>query len=504
MTKRLGKFQMLEFSSWKGTTTDNHLGYILRSQPQKLSNVMIELLATRRGRTLESMLNAFPTKMFENDEEYTWDIKGSYRRNIPLLEARDEDGVVVTPAYSQNVGINHAPFYLVFGEDYFGDGEVILGNLNEIYSIRVLGEPRFEGNNAVYKCEVFGSNSEGIPVERLQAGERFSPGYAPVEKELSRKVGTIRFATPVAMRNEFSRVRIKHKVSGSKLTKKLAVGIPIISTVDGKEVKTTMNTWIHYVMYELERQFSDYKNNALAFGVSTRNDNGEYMNFGKSGNAIQYGDGLFKQLEVSNTIYYNKFSLPLIEEAIMALSSSKLDFDQRVFVMKTGELGATLFHKAVLQEVSGWQAYQTSNNPASVEKTTSPVHSNALSAGFQFTEYKAPNGVIIKLDVDPSYDDHVMHKIKYPGTNSPAFSARMDIFYLGDKSDPNIFKVGVEGVPETRSIVAGIRDPFTGKFSNYTAAHDEDSAEMHLMAVLGICVLDPTRSISFIPSVLQG
>ena len=34
-----------------------------------------------------------------------------------------------------------------------------------------------------------GGVTTGVPAERLQAGERFSVGFAPVERELSRKVG---------------------------------------------------------------------------------------------------------------------------------------------------------------------------------------------------------------------------------------------------------------------------------------------------------------------------
>lgn len=69
------------------------------------------------------------------------------------------------------------------------DGEVIFGNLNQVYPFRVLGEARMEGTNAVYKVELMGGNTTGVPRERLQAGERFSVGFAPVERELSRKVG---------------------------------------------------------------------------------------------------------------------------------------------------------------------------------------------------------------------------------------------------------------------------------------------------------------------------
>lgn len=34
------------------------------------------------------------------------------------------------------------------------DGEVIVGNLNEIYQFRILGDARMEGSRAVYKVEL--------------------------------------------------------------------------------------------------------------------------------------------------------------------------------------------------------------------------------------------------------------------------------------------------------------------------------------------------------------
>lgn len=202
------------------------------------------------------------------------------------MEARDENGTPIT-AESPNVGVGTTPFYLVFPEDWFADGEVIVGHLNQVYPFRILGDARFEGSNAVYKVELMGSNTAGCPAERLLAGERFSVDFAPVESELSRKVGDVRFTSPVAMRNEWTTIRIQHKVPGSMLNKKVAIGIPMTkATEGGKLIKTTTDMWMHNVDYEVECQFSEYKNNALAFGTSNRNSNGEYMNFGKSGNVI--------------------------------------------------------------------------------------------------------------------------------------------------------------------------------------------------------------------------
>ena len=97
-------------------------------------------------------------------------------------------------------------------------------------------------------------------------------------------------------------------------------------------------TW-HNVDWEVERQFSEYKNNALAFGRSNRDNNGEYHNYGKSGSVIKCGSGLFEQMEVANTMYYNNFSLKLIEDALYELSAAKLDFGERYFLIRTGERG---------------------------------------------------------------------------------------------------------------------------------------------------------------------
>lgn len=299
MAGKLGKFQTQGFQHWAKTTKLNHLGSVFALKPQKASEVMVRLLSLSRGKNLDIFLNQFPTKEFENSQEYTWDIVGSTSRNIPLVEARDENGTVITST-SNNVGTGTAPFYLVFPEDWFADGEVIVGHLNQVYPFRILEEPRMEGSNAVYKVELMGNKQGGCPAERLLSGERFSVDFAPVESSFSRKVGDIRFTSPVSMRNEWSHIRISHKVGGDMLNAKTAVGIPIVKKdASGKQVTTVETLWMHNVDWEVEMQFSDYKNNALAFGTSNRNSNGEYTNIGKSGGVIKTGAGLIEMLNVA-------------------------------------------------------------------------------------------------------------------------------------------------------------------------------------------------------------
>lgn len=99
-------------------TKNNHLSAIFQAAPQKASDILIQLLAFYRGKTLETFLSKFPVKEFDDDSEYYWDVVGSTRRNIPLVEARDVSGNVITSDTENNVGVGMEPFYLVFNEDW--------------------------------------------------------------------------------------------------------------------------------------------------------------------------------------------------------------------------------------------------------------------------------------------------------------------------------------------------------------------------------------------------
>lgn len=186
---KIGRFQMVDMQTWKGITKPTHLSAIYQKAPQKYPGVMHQLLTRRYGRSMDALLSKFPTKSFESDDEYTWQVVGSSRRNVPLIEARKYDGTVVSYDTNSNIGAHLEPFYLVFGEDWFSRGETIVGNLNEVYPMRVLEDPRFEGSQYIYKVELTGGNTDGIPSERLLAGERFSIEASYVEREMSRKVG---------------------------------------------------------------------------------------------------------------------------------------------------------------------------------------------------------------------------------------------------------------------------------------------------------------------------
>lgn len=487
----LGKFQTRDFSFWTGITKDNHLYAAYHEEPQKVSEFLTQLTAYRRGGSIVAELEKRPVKEFETDNEYMWDIVTSSRRNIPLVEARTIDGTVIGP--NDQAGIGGEPFYVVFPEHHFNIGDVIVGSLNEVYPIRLLGEPRMEGTNAVHKCELMGGITTGMPGKLLQCGERFSKEYAPVSRDLSRGVSDIHFMTPSSIRNEFSVIRIKHKMSGHMINRKIAVGVPVVDNKTGKV--TTINKWLHHVDMTLEDEFAEDKGNLIWYGRSNRNANGEYLNFDPSGEVIRMGAGIREMSEVANYYQYPVFSLNILNDAIDAiLENLPRSSAPRVITVRTGRWGMKQASEAIGADVSGWKPLFTANADALgvISKTTSEEHPNALRAGYMFTEYVSSMGAIVKFVVDPTFDDPVRNKLRHPdGGTVKSRSYEFDL--LGNEDDSNIMLCRAKSQPETRSIVPGIRDPFEGRYNVDNASTDEDASTIHKMWTGGALVKDPTR-----------
>ena len=101
------------------------------------------------------------------------------------------------------------------------------------------------------------------------------------------------------------------------------------------------------------------------------------------------------------------------------------------------ERGALLFNKAAKRTTSGWMPLLSTQNPAYYSRrNTNYAPDNGLSVtDYQVTEWKAPNGLVIELQVDAMYDDAVRNKVLSP-LGGVAFSYIFDIFYMGTMDQP--------------------------------------------------------------------
>lgn len=499
----LGKFVMTKGKAWSGLTLKNHIGAIFGTQPQLVSPLTTVLLQNSGMKNLDTTLSLFPEKTLNSADDFAWKVVGSDERNIPLVEARFQGSVV--DENTTGVGVARSKFELVFPEKWFTKMHVISGPRPDDYQIRILEEPYEEGGLYVYTCEAWGGQESlaGIPGDELLPGNRFSIESAYAEDELSTQGAGIQFTSPYMMRNSVSTLRMEHKVSGAMIDCKVEpvyfAGIETRDPNTGKVHKSV--TWMQEVYWQFEKQFSRIKARTLMFGKTNRDEKGRFLNVGNANITIKAGSGIREQMEVSNTISYNIFSMRLLEDALSELSEGKLDWDQRTFILRTGERGAAQFNRAATAAASGWKALFDNTNQNAIQKVSSKFHDNAFKGGFQFTEWMAPNNIHVKLEVDPMYDDRVRNKILHPD-GGVAESYRYDILYIGSMEEPNIQKIKVRGDDELRGYMAGIRDPFSGRRGGVMQLM-EDSATMTAMCGTGALVKDPSRTMTLKPIILS-
>jgi hypothetical protein len=489
---KISPFQMTEAQSWAGLTTKNHLGAIYQAKPQMASKLMTRIHQTNFGMDLDTYLEQFTPLYLDTDDDFEWDLIGSAKKNVPLVEARI-NGNPVTAA--DEPGKAYAEIELVFGEQWFSDENVIVGEKNEVYPLQVLADPTPEGGNWVYRVALITGDADlFVPAEELAAGKRFSKDWSLVEQTLSKKGGLVNFTSPFKMRNSTSMIRMQHTVPGNMIDR------PFATAWKGDDGKT-YSTWTQYEDYQFDMQFRMEKNRLLMFARANKANDGTYNNFGKSGHIKKQGAGIRQQMESSNTAFYSDFSIEYLLDILLDLSEGKLPGDKREFVLRTGERGAVQFHKALEANA---QLFQPLRNQDRMYKTSGDSVMAKMGYGYggQFVEYVGPQGIKVNLSVDSLYDDRERNKIYHPD-GGVAESYRYDILDVGTSDgEPNIRKVYVKGSEDGMGYEPGLRHPFSRGGERNIMANSTDGYTMHRWAICGAMVKDPSRTATLIPSIL--
>jgi len=490
---KISPFQMTEAQAWSGLTTKNHLGQIYQTNPQMASKLMTRIHQTNFGLDLDTYLDQFSPLYLETDDDFEWDLIGSAKKNVPLVEARIA-GSLTPVAATDTAGLNFTEFDLVFGEQWFSDENVIVGEKNEVYSMQVQADPTPEGNSWVYRVKLItGDPDLFVPFEDLAAGKRFSKDWSLVEQTLSKKGGLVNFVSPFKMRNAFSMIRMQHTVPGNMINRPFA-------TAWKDENGTLHKTWTQYEDYQFDHQFRMEKNRITMYAQANKKADGTYANMGKSGHIKKQGAGIRQQMEASNTSFYNTFSIDYLIDILLDLSEGKLPGDRREFVLRTGERGAVQFHKAIESNV---QLFTPLRNESRMYKASGAGGAKMpYGYGGQFIEYMGPQGIKVNLSIDSLYDDRERNKIYHPD-GGVAESYRYDILDVGTSDgEPNIRRVYAKGQEDGMAYELGLRNPFSASGDRNLVAHSTDGYTVHRWAMCATMVKDPSRTAQIIPSIL--
>jgi len=489
---RISPFQMYENSDISGLVTKNHLGYRYGIEPQVASKVATMIHQANSGATVASYLSQFPVLELESDDDFTWDLITNGKKNIPLIKASlSSNGTAI--AVTDKVGKNYTEFYLTFPEAYFTDVNQIVGELNEVYPILILEEPKAVGMYWEYRCRLnTGDPNLSIPYEELQAGKRFSKDFSPVEDTLSKKGGGVHYNFPFKMMNGFTMIRMEDTVPGNMIKRPVK-----FSWVDPVS-KRIMTTWMDYRTYEFDRQYNDEVSKMIMYSTSNKTSEGGYVVKGKSGNVIKMGAGIKQQMEASNYYTYSEFNIKKFTDMLLDLSVGKVVMGQREVTVSTGEWGMMQFSEAL-------EYHSTLYTPARDNyRIYKAGGDNAMGFRGQFLEYFGPNGVKVNIMHDALKDDFERNKIYMPGKPGLAESYVYDILNMGtNDGKPNIQKVLLKGGGDIRGFMPGLRDPFTPENKiNRIMSTAVDGWTEHRAFTGGAIVYDPTRTATYKPNLL--
>lgn len=494
--KLISPLQEYEPKDFSGLVTTNHLGALYQEKPTETSNLVTMLYRANKGLNFGMILRQFTPFECKTDADFRWHLQGDSRKNVPLVGAY-VNGALVTTATTARIGVAGAQFDLVFHERYFSDTNLIVGEKNSVYPIRIVGIPEpFGAGMWKYRCELFtGDTTLSIPVEELLPGKKFSKEWSIVSKTLSVKGGTPNYTSPFAMRNVFSMIRMEVTHPGNMISRPVAFSWPAVDE-NGKQKLFT--TWTQYADWEFEQQFQDMRDKLINFATLNRTADGQFLQKDISGFEIEQGAGLEQQIESSNVSYYNGYDLDVewLTEHIMDLTDNEKGYGEpRKIVMRTGKWGAYNWSLAL-------KDYSTLYTPLATDKM---IYDAGGGFGFKdnFVEYRGPDGSILTVLVDPAYDDRERNKIMHPSGRGVAKSYEYQILNVGKVGgEDNIRPVTVKNGSDIMGMEPGLRDPFQPNLPSRFMSNGKDGYTMHRAYIGGIMVKDPTRCATIRPSIL--
>lgn len=487
---RISPLQMYENDDLSGIVTKANLGYQFGIKPQEASKLATMIHQANFGTTVSSYLNRFDALYLDSDDDFTWDIITSGKKNIPLVKASLTAGGSAVSA-SDKVGKNLTEFYLTFAEKWFTDVNQIVGERNEVYPIYILDEPRPVGMYWEYRCRLnTGSANLSIPYEELQAGKRFSKDFSPVSDTMSKKGGGVNYNFPFKMKNSFTTIRMQDTVPGNMIDR------PVQFSWKDHATGKTMTTWMDYRSYQFEMQYQEEIAKMLMYATSNKTSDDTYKIKDKGGYELKMGAGIRQQMESSNYYSYPSFNINKFTDMLLDLSIGKIVMGQREVTVMTGERGMVQFSKAL-------EYHSTLYTPARNNDRIYSTGGNGYGFKGQFLEYVGPQGIKVNIMHDALKDDFERNKLLMGSQPGLAESYVYDILNMGTSDGkPNIQKVYKKSGGDVRGYEPGLRDPYTMGKQNRIMSNPVDAWTEHRFFQGGAIVYDPTRVAVYKPNIL--
>lgn len=463
---------------WHANMTElNHLGAALLIKPTVFEPKMTQIFTAQRyaDNPLTAMLAGTKNEKSISTTQWEWTMKGANNRPLVLMERVEPDSNTTPGKYKQT-------FRMKLDEDWYIPGDVIhCGASNKKYQLRIQTQPIKHGNGTVYEVRGMWDDPQMfLPNKYLAPGTQWGKLFSQYE-EAAEQSGSTQYSLPIAMQNRMGRYRKRYKVTGDAANEVLAIKI--------SDSKGNMHdSWIRYAEVEYWEQW--YRELERGGWYSRSTD----TVLGANGRPIYSGPGVQELLEDSNQHYYSYLTARLIEEYLMDVFYSRVKPGKsRKISGFSGEYGMIQFHRAIADWAEKRKGFIQVVDQVVIDKVSSPYHSNALEAGYQYVKYRMANGAELELTHCPLYDDREINFEIDPVTGYPTESQRITFldFASGGEGGGNIQWINKDNSFKLAYIV-GLHGPY-GPVNKGNSAHSGDYYEMHVQKQFGIHIEDVTK-----------
>lgn len=380
--------------------------------------------------------------------DYQWSVVGSADvdfRFTELLEATDAQ-----------IGKAGAEFKFALDRPWLHTPHIIKLEGRNLPLVKIVGHPTTRSANSYeYTGKLQTSDPNAwIPAEYLKPGRTAIDLTTSVSDELNTKYGGDQYgemfqlqshigyyARKIEFTDKMVRAEMAARKAGKAVDDMTSVGAGFIYqenfTNKNTQDKITKDVFITMAEARLLERIEGDREYMMEFGSleKTYDEDSERI--------IKVAPG-WRQLVRDGHFMEHNGSLTLsdIYEYLMEIFITRRTFTDRKIVICSGEAGIEFLHRLLALEAG--KILTVDDNYIS-KRGQGDFHSNELSYGAQFTQWKAPNGMIVELLHDPIKDDRRLFPELAPGTNRTIESFCYDIFDFGG-TDQKAQNAGPENI----------------------------------------------------------
>lgn len=473
----LGNRLITKEMEWNANMTEQtHLGRALLAKPARLAGEMDKLFSAQNyysDNPLSSTLMGSPlTEETIAQTSWEWELKGANTRPLVVVENLEL-------ASNLTLGKFKKTFKIKLDENWYLPGDVLSpGTSDKRFQVRVQNQAQKHGDGYVYVVRVNSDDNQAfIPSKYLTPGQQWGKLFSQYEEGAEQSGSTV-FSMPIAFMNKMSKYRKEYRITDYASTEVLAVKIP-----DSKGAYH--DSWMRYADVEYWMQW--YREVERGYWYSRSAE----TVLGANGRPVRMGAGIQEQLEDSHQHRYSHLTAKLIEEYLQDIFYSRVKPGAgRQIKGYTGEYGMIQFHRAIQdwQNKSGF----IKNVEVYTDKVQSPIHTNALQAGYQFVKYNMANGASLELVHNPLYDDREINFEIDPVTGFPVESQRITFLDFSGENKKSNIKIMNKKDGFAFTYVEGMYGPY-GPKNGGSSAHSGSYYEMHVEKSCGIHINDITK-----------